>query len=250
MIPGARVGGEPALGLALTASLVVHLVAGGVLWWSAQGQPAVGHLDRPLTVWMVSPRDLGGEGLTGDLQNVPTATVSLNGDARQRPRPPERPTGLQRAGEPDLPQGSGQSGRPPIDRPPSPGPTTAPAAPSPLSLGAVVPGTPALLQVPEVVLAPDLRYPAEALTDGRNGSVDARVFLARDGTVVGVQVLASTPPGLFDTATARAFYAARFAPLADGEGGPDDPGTIVHVDVHVDYQVPPDGEAVGAPSGR
>lgn len=233
--------------VAVGASVLVHLGAGWLLW-------------RAATV----PIERAGFG-----SPAPAMTVELFEAPEEAPVPPLRPSRTLPAVAPSTaPAAASVSAltvpttvsTPRTSVAPAPGPasglltpTGLESSPDPVSAGVVVPDTPVLAALPEVLQAPDLRYPTAAYADGRSGAVDLRVFLARDGTVVGVQVLQATPPGLFDASAVQAFYQARFAPV-DGSAwptrGPGLPGqtpVVAHVDVHVDYQVPPTGEAPGAP---
>ena len=62
-------------------------------------------------------------------------------------------------------------------------------------------------------------YPAAADRDHLSGTVRLQLKLEADGRVSDVEVVSSSPPGLFDEAAVKAFRAARFAP-AERNGRP------------------------------
>ena len=59
-------------------------------------------------------------------------------------------------------------------------------------------------------IAPD--YPEDADRQRVSGTVRLQLKLEADGRVVDVEVVSSTPPGVFDDAAVKAFRAASFAP--------------------------------------
>lgn len=226
------------MGGAIGASVFLHLGAGALLWRAANvtGVERVAR-SNTMTVELVHAADL-----TAVLSPSPVRASKTPGEMV--------PTVVMTSAAAS--EGSRSTTVSPVEA----APTTRPSfarddAPAPASMGVVVPDTSLLTIPPTVVQPPDLHYPPSAYADGRSGAVDLRVFLTRDGTVVGVQVLQATPPGLFDQSAVQAFYQARFAPMAtdeaSGAGGNVAPDAMVmHMDVHVDYQMPPAGEAPGA----
>jgi TonB family protein len=55
-------------------------------------------------------------------------------------------------------------------------------------------------------------YPAALERQGIEGEVEARLLLEKDGSVSRVDIVTSSPPGLFDEAAKRALFSWKFAP--------------------------------------
>jgi periplasmic protein TonB len=65
---------------------------------------------------------------------------------------------------------------------------------------------------PRPVARAPLRYPKSAETDGIEGEVEARLLLSADGTVLQVNILSATPPGVFEQPAKESLLQWRFAP--------------------------------------
>ena len=72
--------------------------------------------------------------------------------------------------------------------------------------------------------APPPRYPAVAVAQRLEGRVLMEGTITRDGRVVDVTVVASEPPGVFDTVAVDSFSRWRYCPLSDED--PDYPNPI------------------------
>lgn len=64
-------------------------------------------------------------------------------------------------------------------------------------------------------IVPD--YPAAADRERVSGKVRLHLRLEADGRISGIEIISSTPPGVFDEATIDAFREARFAPARKGD---------------------------------
>ncbi|MHC5068607.1 MAG: energy transducer TonB [Planctomycetota bacterium] len=89
---------------------------------------------------------------------------------------------------------------------------------------------PVVVVAPEVTRArparrlftPDLRhhYPRRAAARGISGTTLATLVIDDQGAVVTVNIISSTPPGVFDHAAQRALQAVRYQPACDAAGKP------------------------------
>ena len=189
--------------VALWISLVVHSALIGLIQVAPSGAPA-GHevvlqarLDPAVSPEVLPPPDTEPD---PSLQPSPTlAPTAILGAA-----PPARP--------PDPPPAAPPA---PVAPPPPAAPPVEPAR-SALALDSVVDLTyytaRQLDRQPTARTDIDPVYPAEADQQRQSGSVRVQLKVEADGRVSQVEVVESTPPGVFDASALDAFRAARFTP--------------------------------------
>lgn len=127
--------------------------------------------------------------------------------AAERERGPAR-QGLAAAPSPAAPA--------PASRPPAPPATTAQASPERVPARAAAPTNasirePAPTPIPDLLEAPQPRYPLMALRRKLEGEVVLELRIEANGSVGQARVLSATPPGLFDEAAVAAAERWRFA---------------------------------------
>lgn len=189
--------------VALWISLVVHSALIGLIQVAPSGAPA-GHeivlqarLDPAVPPQVSPPPDTEPD---PSLQPSPTlAPTAILGAA-----PPARP--------PDPPPAAPPA---PVAPPPPAAPPAEPAR-SALVLDSVVDLTyytaRQLDRQPTARTDIDPVYPAEADQQRQSGSVRVQLKVEADGRVSQVEVVESTPPGVFDASALDAFRTARFTP--------------------------------------
>ena len=189
--------------VALWISLVVHGALIGLIQVAPSGAPA-GHevvlqarLDPAVSPEVSPPPDTEPD---PSLQPSPTlAPTAILGAA-----PPARP--------PDPPPAAPPA---PVAPPPPAAPPAEPAR-SALALDSVVDLTyytaRQLDRQPTARTDIDPVYPAEADQKRQSGSVRVQLKVEADGRVSQVEVVESTPPGVFDASALDAFRTARFTP--------------------------------------
>jgi protein TonB len=104
----------------------------------------------------------------------------------------------------------------PASRPPSPPATTAQASPEPAPARAATPTSVAVREpvptpIPDLLEAPQPRYPLMALRRKLEGEVVLELRIEANGSVGQARVLSATPPGMFDEAAVAATERWRFA---------------------------------------
>ena len=143
--------------------------------------------------------------------------------APKQERPPTAPAAPAIASTTRSPSlnASKTAGRDSTPGPAAPGPVEpAPAAPGPVpNATPTAERKPGTTRGPVFIDPPDLAayYPRRARIEGVAGRTSIRLTLAADGRVTDVEVLDSTPPGVFETAARRVGAALQFQPaMRDG----------------------------------
>ena len=239
---------RPSLGLlaAAAASIAAHLALIAIRIPAGDGGNAGVGVPHPLTARMVSsaaePAEQGVEPVPSNERAAivgppPLATAtSAVAVATAGPAPDGERTQASASGQRDPGRGPSTSNAAPVPmdrlRSPSPGvsapvpmpmPMPMPMAPQPA--GATVAG--GLSDGPRPLDDVEPAFPPEAGL--QTGSVTLRLVVSAQGSVERIEVVRSSPPGVFDVSALAAFGRARFAP-AVRDGSPVRAEVIYEVD--------------------